>query len=195
MALLKASFSAWAKSSPARRSIAWLSGALLFFATAVSAATPTEYQLKAAFLFNFAQFVEWPASAFRTAQSPLIIGVLGDDPFGPYLDELVNGEKVGERPLVPRRFKRVEDIGECHILFISRSESSNLERILGRLRERSVLTVSDIEGFSRQGGMVRFVTENGKIRLRINVEAAKSCNLTISSKILRPGTIVTSGGN
>jgi len=175
--------------------IAWLCGfVLLGFAppaVAAGSAPSAEYQLKAVFLFNFAQFVEWPAQAYRDAQAPLVIGILGEDPFGAFLDQLVRGEKVGDRPLIVRRFQRVDDIDECHILFISRSEAATLTQVLGRLKGRSLLTVSDLDTFTRQGGIVRFVTENGKIRLRINVEAAKACELTISSKILRPAMIVT----
>ena len=176
---------------------AWLLGLALLRLTAPDAsaqpvASP-EYQLKAVFLFNFAQFVEWPARAFREPTAPLVIGVLGEDPFGAYLDDLVSGEKIGDRPLVIRRGQRTEDLNGCHIVFISRSEARDMEGIVARLKGRSLLTVSDVETFTRQGGMVRFVMEDGKIRLRINVEAAKACELTISSKILRPGTIVTPG--
>ena len=136
---------------------------------------PTEaYKLKAVFLFNFAQFVEWPAHAFRDAEAPLVIGILGEDPFGAYLDELVHGEKVGGRSLIARRYQRVEEIAECHILFISRSEAATLDKSLAQLRGRSVLTVGDLDTFTQQGGMVRFFTENGKIRFKINVLAAKA---------------------
>lgn len=162
-------------------------------AASAQASISDEYQLKAVFLFNFAQFVEWPARAFPEPQAPIIIGVLGDDPFGPYLDDLVSGEKVHDRPLVIHRFKRVADLGECHLLFISRSDPATLEKALAILKGRSVLTLSDADTFTRLGGMVRFATENGKIRLKINVEAAKACGLTISSKIIRPATIVTTG--
>jgi hypothetical protein len=175
--------------------VAWLCGLfLLGFATPVVAAETVpsaEYQLKAVFLFNFAQFVEWPAQAYRDAKAPLVIGILGEDPFGAFLDRLVRGEKVGDRPLIVRRFRRAEDITECHILFISRSEAAILGQVIAHLKGRSLLTVSDVDTFTRQGGIVRFVTENGKIRLRINVEAARQCELTISSKILRPAMIVT----
>ena len=152
-----------------------------------------EYQLKAVFLFNFAQFVEWPAKVFPDPSAPLVIGVLGKDPFGTYLDDLVGGEKIGDRLLVVRRYSRLEDLTNCHILFISRSEARNLDTIFTRVKEQSLLTVSDVDTFTRQGGMVRFAMENGKIRLRINVEAAKASNLRISSKVLRPDTIATPG--
>jgi len=169
--------------------LAGLSAPAVRAETALSA----EYQLKAVFLFNFAQFVEWPAQAFPDPKAPLVIGVLGKDPFGPYLDDLVSGEKIGDRALVIRRYSRPEDLAGCHILFISRSEARNLDAIVARLKEQSVLTVSDADGFTRQGGMVRFVMENGKIRLRINVDAAKSSHLSISSKVLRPDTLATPG--
>ena len=176
---------------------AWLLGLALAGLGAPDAraepAVSAEYQLKAVFLFNFAQFVEWPASAFPDPRAPLVIGVLGKDPFGSYLDELVSGEKIGDRPLVIRRFSRLEDLAGCHILFVSRSEARSLDTIMARLKEQSLLTVSDADAFTRQGGMVRFAMENGKIRLRINVEAAKAGHLRISSKVLRPDTLATPG--
>ena len=158
-----------------------------------ASAPSAEYQIKAVFLFNFAQFAEWPARAFADSRAPLIIGILGDDPFGPYLDELVKNEKIGGRPLLVRRYREMKEMAGCHILFVSRSEAARLDTIIPPLKGRSILTISDADAFNRQGGMVRFVTDNGKIRLRINVEAAKACDLTISSKIIRPSTIVTTG--
>lgn len=154
---------------------------------------PGEYQIKAVFLFNFAQFVEWPPQAFPQAQTPLVIGVLGEDPFGNYLDETVRGETVNDRPLAIQRYRRVEEIKTCHVLFISRSDANRVEQILASLKDRNILTVADAEGFARRGVMIRFVTEKNKIRLRINLEAAKAANLTISSKLLRPAEIVTPG--
>jgi hypothetical protein len=167
-----------------------LGAALLAPSRAAAAGAPSpEYQIKAVFLFNFAQFVEWPASAFADEHAPLVIGVLGEDPFGAQLDDAVRGEVIGGRPLQVQRYHRVDEIGPCHILFISGSESGQLDRLMGRLKGRSLLTVGDVEAFNRAGGMVRFVTENNKIRLRINVEAAKAVDLMISSKLLRPAMI------
>jgi len=155
--------------------------------------SPTEYQLKAVFLFNFAQFVDWPQESFPEAQTPLVIGVLGEDPFGTYLDDIVSGETVNNRQLEIQRYRRVDEMKTCHILFISQSESKRLEQIVAALKGRSVLTVSDSVGFTRSGGMIRFVTERNKLRLRINLEAATAANLTISSKLLRPAEIVKPG--
>jgi hypothetical protein len=150
-----------------------------------------EYQVKAVFLFNFAEFVDWPPSAFPSPQSPLIIGVLGDDPFGPYLDEAVQNERVNDRPLVIHRYRRVEDIAECHILFIGLRQPEQIQDAISGLKGRSILTVGDADGFSKLGGMIRFVVENSRIRLRINLTAAKAAGLTISSKLLRPAEVVS----
>jgi hypothetical protein len=149
-----------------------------------------EYQIKAAFLYNFSQFVEWPASAFSNAQAPLVIGVIGDDPFGSYLDDIVRNEKVNNHPLVVQRFRRVNEIKNCHVLFVSRSEDKQIGQIISNLRGREILTVGDFEGFAQQGGMIRFITENNKIRFRINVGVARAAKLTISSKLLRAAEIV-----
>src|SRR6267154_357061 len=127
--------------------------------------TPPEYRLKAVFLFNFAEFVSWPSEAFIDPQAPLVIGVLGENPFGTHLDEVVRGERVNNRQLVVERYRRVEDIKVCHILFISRSEAGRLDEILPRLKNRSVLTVSDIDRFAARGGIIRFINEKNRIRL------------------------------
>lgn len=153
----------------------------------------SEYQVKAIFLYNFAQFAEWPSSAFVDAQAPIVIAILGSDPFGAYLDEVVRDENVGGRRLVVRRCRNIAETQGCHILFVSRSESARLRPILHAVRNQPVLTISDAEGFNRQGGMVRFVMDGGKVRLRIAVDAAKAAGITISSKILRPSTIVAAG--
>jgi len=149
-----------------------------------------EREVKAVFLFNFAQFVDWPPEAFSDPQSPIVIGVLGEDPFGRVLDEVVKGEVVRNRQLVVERYRRVEDIKTCHILFISPSETEKYEPIVARLQGRSILTVGDTEGFATRGGMIRFLTEQNRIRLRVNVGAAKAADLTISSKLLRAAEIV-----
>jgi hypothetical protein len=171
-----------------------LTVALLFSAALACAAGPTEYQVKAVFLFNFSQFVEWPARAFPDAHTPLTIGVLGSDPFGADLDEVVQGETVNGRPLVVHRFNRIEDIGACHILFISSSEAPQLARILGSLKDRNVLTVSDGPGLERRGVMIGFVNDKNRIRLRINLQAAEAAGLKLSSKLLRPAEIVATEG-
>jgi hypothetical protein len=155
--------------------------------------TTPEYQIKAVFLFNFTRFVEWPREAFPDEQTPMVIGILGDDPFGAFLDDTVHGESVNGRPLLIQRYRRVEDIKTCHVLFISRSEADRLPEIFASLKGRNLLTVGDVDGFSRSGGVIRLATVQNKVRLRISLNAATAANLTISSKLLRPAEIVAAG--
>jgi hypothetical protein len=194
MALLRPA-AGGARCSPKRVAALWGMLAVGLFGSAPgSTAQPApslEYQIKAVFLFNFAQFVEWPSRAFPDRGSPLVIGVLGEDPFGAFLDETVRGERVDNRPLIVQRYRRVEEIQTCHVLFISQSEVNRLDQIVSSLKGRDILTVGDVESFARRGGMIRFAQEAKKTRLLINVEAAKAANLTISSKLLRPAEIVS----
>ncbi|MGH8319128.1 MAG: YfiR family protein [Steroidobacteraceae bacterium] len=151
--------------------------------------------MKAAFLFNFSEFVSWPPQAFSSANAPLIIGVLGHDPFGTDLDAMVSGEHVGPHPLIVRRYHDVSEVGRCHILFIDRSESAYLPQILQALRGHYILTVSDIDGSARSGVMIDLVTQSNHIRMRINVAAARASDLTISSQLLQPAQIVGPGAS
>jgi hypothetical protein len=189
MALLKGLALAPANRSLKNRFERWLVVSALLLSSGLNLSAQTtpsrEYQVKAVFLFNFAQFVDWPPRAFPEPQTPLVIAVLGDDPFGTYLDETVRGEKANDRPLVVQRYHRVAEIKTCHVLFISRSENDRLEQILGSLKGRTILTVGDSEDFALHEGMIQFITEKNKIRMRINLEAVKAAGLTISSKLLR----------
>lgn len=155
-------------------------------------ASVREHQVKAVFLFNFAQFVDWPADAFAAPDAPLVIALLGDDPFGPVIDEVVRNEKAGLHPIVIHRFRRVEEAAACHILFISHSEAARLESILAALPDRGILTVSDTDQAARRGVMIRFVYERNRVRLRINLDATRRAGLTVSSKLLRSAEIVQS---
>jgi hypothetical protein len=156
--------------------------------------TSPEYQVKAVFLFNFAQFVEWPPQSFEDAAAPFVIGVLGTDPFGTALEGAIRGETLNGRSFVIERYHSVTEIRHCQILFISRSEAAHIGEIGAALAGHSILTVSDIEDPAQRGVMIRFVAENKRIRLRINADAAKAAGLSISSKLLRPAELVTSAG-
>lgn len=147
---------------------------------------PLEYRLKAAFLFNFAKFIDWPANAFADAKSPFIIGVLGENPFGNELEETVRGKTVNDRPLQVRTCPSTAEATNCHILFITHSEKEprRLPEVFAGLRGLSVLTVGETKGFVEAGGMVNFFSENNKIRFQINDETAKAAGLKISSKLL-----------
>ena len=181
--------------APCRHRRAWLIGFVIllgagFFAAPLRAQAFKEYDVKAAFLYHLAEFVEWPPEAFPAAENPLVIGVLGVDPFGKSLDEVVKNEEVKNRKLKVQRFRSMEEVKTCHILFISQSEAGRLDQIFSSLKDRKILTVGDTEGFALRGGIVRFLTEKNKIRLRINIEAAKAASLTISSKLLRAAEVV-----
>jgi hypothetical protein len=175
---------------PLQRALALLltSGALIAAAAPVS-----EYQLKAVFLFNFAHFVEWPAAALPPEHAPFVIGVLGQDPFGRSLDDVVRGESVDQHPLAVERYASVADIRNCQILFIPALEMAHLDGILAALKGRSVLTVTDADSPAPRGVIIGLRKQDSRIRLRIDLEAAKASNLTISSKLLRPAEIVGPG--
>lgn len=151
---------------------------------------PTEYQVKAAYLFNFGQFVEWPASTFASAGAPFVIGIVGDDPFGSMLDDVVRGEAVGGHPLQVRRFNEGDDVSACNILFIARGETGRLGRALQSVRGHNVLTVTDSTSEESRDAIIVLITENKRIRMRINIAAAHANNLVISSKLLRPAEVV-----
>lgn len=147
-----------------------------------------EYDLKAVFLYNFAIFVEWPASALPAPEAPFVIGILGEDPFGSALDEVVAGERVKGRPLTVRRCRSLEEATGCHILFISASERERLDEVLAAVRNRPILTVGDMPRFVESGGVIGFTTAQ-RLQLHVNASAARAAQLTISSKLLRVATV------
>jgi hypothetical protein len=143
---------------------------------------PLEYQVKAAFLLNFTRFIEWPSEAFENARSPLAICILGDDPFGDTLNQLVKGETVNGRKLVVQRIRRAPPPKSCQVLFVSTSEK-DLPKILTGLGP-GVLSVGEADGFLRDGGMIAFVIENRRVRFDINQSAAANASLTMSARLL-----------
>jgi hypothetical protein len=145
---------------------------------------PSEYQIKAAFIFNFARFIEWPQKAFPQPTSPLVIGVLGENPFHEDLQKTLRDKAVDGHPLMIKEFTSLDETTNCHILFISNSEKSRLAQVLEAVKGASVLTVGEMERFTENGGMVNFVREGTKIRFRINNETAAAVGLKISSKLL-----------
>jgi hypothetical protein len=171
-----------------------LFGILLFLLTAAPSraartgadAPDKEHQIKAVFLYRFAQFVEWPSESFADENAPLVVGIMGPDPFGAYLDDVVQGEKVGSHPILIKRVANPDEAAACHVLFISTTGSGpDAAENLSTLKGRKVLTVGDTETFSQGGGMILFTTRNGRIRLRINMESVRASNLELSSKLLR----------
>jgi len=150
---------------------------------------PTDIQVKAAYLYNFGHFVEWPSSATEKGRS-FDVCVLGQDPFGPILDSTLAGGTVAGRNVVARRISNPQESGSCRILFLSSSEEGRLNEVIAALDKSAVLTVSDIPQFSRRGGMIEFVLEGNKVRFEVNLTAAKNAGLVLSSELLRVATAV-----
>jgi len=150
----------------------------------------SEYQVKAAYLFNFLKFVEWPDESFADPIAPIVIGVVGEDPFGNALPQVIIGKTVQGRDLVIRIYHAGEDLRGAHILFISASERKRLPMILSSLRGSNVLTVADTTGFLDAGGMIQFLNENGRVRFAVNVDATARAKLKMSSKLLSLAKVV-----
>ena len=152
----------------------------------VAQAPSTANQLKAVFLFNFSQFVTWPSNSMAD-NSPFVIGVLGNDPFSSYIESVVEGEKVANHSIIIQRYDDVREMKNCQILFINKADAGEVAKSVG---SRPILTVSDDEGFAKSGGMVQFYLASNKIKIRINLNAAKAANLQISSKLLRLAEVI-----
>jgi hypothetical protein len=150
----------------------------------------TEYQVKALFLFNFAKYVDWPAAAFTNAAVPITIGVIGTDPFGDYLQNAVAGKAINGRPFVIQHLAADVDLSGCQILFISDSEASRMGGILDKAGALPILTVGEDEEFAQKNGIINFVLKDGKVRLEINLTAARKAGLTMSSKLLAVADVV-----
>lgn len=163
-----------------------LAGVILFCGPrAKSEDEAPEYQVKAAFLYNFAKFVEWPPESFPETSSPIVIGILGADPFGETLDQTVQDKMVRERKLSIERSSQIENLKQCHILFISSDEEARLPRIFTALKGKSILTVGENRRFARNGGMINFLIKSNRVRFEINQEAAEQAGLKISSQLLK----------
>lgn len=154
---------------------------------------PTEYQVKAAFLYNFAKFVEWPEEAMAGGQS-FVIGVMGRNPFGSDIDEAVAGKTVRDKPIVVRRFSKIEDAIGSHVLFISDSEAEDVVRIVRQLSRAPILTVSDLPRFAERGGMIQLLLEQNRVRFAINPAAIERAGLKPSSQLLKLARIVPEEG-
>jgi len=167
---------------------------------------PTEYELKAVCIYNFLKYTDWPketGAAERTAppaKGPIVIGVVGKDPFGKTWKQ-IEGKKINERPIVVKLFgdfnkintvqenNRIkytyDDLQKSHMLFICLSEQQNMKKILGLVKANSVLTVSETKGFLEKGGIINFLMDNKKVRFEINLDAAKTAKLQIKTTVLK----------
>ena len=174
------------------RRILWALGFAMLLLGRTRAQSPTagEYQVKAAFLFNFAKFVEWPSSNLPDPSAPLRICILGRDPFGEELRNITKEKTVSGRKLQIDQVVDLRQARTCQILFIASSEKAQLKETLDALQGANVLTVSDTNGFLEQGGMINFVLENDRVQFGVNRKAAEKAGLKISSKLLSVAKLV-----
>jgi len=163
---------------------------IIWFASLSAAADdkPSEYRVKATFLYHFAQFAEWDSGVFKSDNSPLMLCIIGEDPFGDALKDIEN-KNIRGRPLLIRMCKNLTDIHGCHILFVSQSEEGNLMNILSDIKGESCLTVSDLEGFTQLGGIIKFFIVENKVRFEINPDAADRSRIKLSSRLLKIANI------
>jgi hypothetical protein len=154
---------------------------------------PREYEVKAAYLYGFGRFVEWPPTAEAFASGDVSVCVLGEDPFGRWLDEAVLGTTIKDRPVVVRRIVRPEEAKACHTVFVSASEDGRLPRILQALAGKPVLTVGETPQFAERGGVIGFVTDGARIRFNVNLAAAQASGLVLQSELLRVAASVLRG--
>jgi hypothetical protein len=158
--------------------------------SAIGQEKPSEYQVEAAYLYNFGRFVEWPARSTTVQTGAFNICVLGEDPFGQALDATLTGETIGNQRVAARRISSLQMSADCQILFISSSEANRLNKIMEALDKSAVLTVSDIPQFSQHRGMIQFVLEGNRIRFEVNLTATQRAGLTMSSELLKVATVV-----
>jgi hypothetical protein len=162
-------------------------------ATFASPQAANEYEIKAAFLLNFAKFVDWPPKSFSDAQSPFLICVIGHDPFGPVLDSSAIGRTVDDRVVEVDRYPNTRNLSEaqhCHIAFVSASEKQHFRKVIDSFQGKSVLLVSDADGFASEGGVIEFQMADDHVGFVINPDAASRADLQVSSKLLDLAKIV-----
>jgi hypothetical protein len=189
-----------ARATAARERALWAFGLVAMLAmllgplpAASSPAPPSEYEVKAAFLYNFAKFTQWPAECFPDSTSAITIGVLGIDPFGAALETAIEGRTAAGRRLAVRRFRSAADV-QCHILFISASERVRTGQILAAMRDTPVLTVSENVDPRGRGVMINFVVIDNRVRFEINLRSAERARLTLNSQLLRLSRNILKGG-
>jgi hypothetical protein len=168
--------------------VAWVLVAVPFLRA--QSLKPTDYDVKAAYLYNFGHFVEWPAHVASAQNDSFTVCVLGQDPFGPVLDTTLAGETIAGKKVTAKRIATLQESGNCQILFLSSAEEAQLKIILKALNKQAVLTVSDMPEFSQHGGMIQFVPEGKRVRFEVNLAAVQHAGLTLSSELLKVATTV-----
>jgi hypothetical protein len=169
--------------------------ALPSHAQTANSSDSSEYLIKAGFTYNFAKLMQWPASTFPQPDSPIIIGILGTDPFGNTLDTVLAGKKVNARSFVVKHLKWGTDIKGCNILYVSTSEAAHLDEIFRMVKGLPILTIGQMPDFAKRGGIINFIIEDDKVRFEVNVEAAKQADINISSRLLTLAKIIPQTGS
>jgi hypothetical protein len=159
-------------------------------ATVSGAEEPSEYQIKAAFLLNFIRFVEWPEEAFKSATDPLVVGILGKDPFDGALEQIVSNKTVNGRAVVIRRISDAGAARSCHVVFLAASETRRMSDVTSTVVSRGLLIVGESDGFAERGGMINFIVQENHVRFQINPAAAARAGLKVSSKLLQLADVV-----
>jgi YfiR/HmsC-like len=179
-----------------RSCVAMLAGVLsvCFPLAWAQASAPGEYQLKAAFLFNFAKFIDWPAASFSGQEASFSICILGVDPFGRSMDDLLQGKMIANRRVSVERSRQVADVRHCQVVFVSSSEKARVKEILDGLKGTNVLVVGETDGFAEAGGAIQFAIEDNHVRFLINTDAADRAGLKVSSNLLSLAHVVHDGG-
>lgn len=144
-----------------------------------------EYSLKAVFLYHFCQFIDWPPDRFQSDETPIVIGVLGHNPFGDLLSETVRGETVRGRPIQLKYLQHPREGRSCHLLFVSDQALKEHPDVFATVKGHGVVTVGESDGFLNQGGMIALAAEQNRIRVRIYLAVANAAQVEISSKLLR----------
>jgi hypothetical protein len=170
----------------------WLALAALCSANLLhsQAPQPSEYRVKSVYLFNFGKFVQWPRNTPAVVSPTFIVCVLGEDPFGPVLDMILENETIDGKPAAAKRIARAAEASDCRIVFVSSSEARRLRGILAALDQHRVLTVSDMDRFADNGGMIQFVWDENRVRFEVNLAAAARAGLMLSSDLLKVATRV-----
>ena len=150
---------------------------------------PTDYQVKAVYLYNFGRFVEWP-DKLSSSQDPFIICILGHDPFGQALDATLGGETIAGRAVVTKRIATPQESLQCRIIFVGETEAGSVNRLMAAVERKAVLTVSDLPQFTDRGGIIQFVTEGDRVRFEVNLSAAQNAGLVLSSELLKVAAVV-----
>jgi hypothetical protein len=163
-------------------------------AAAQDAPGSREYEIKAAFIYNFTKFVEWPAAALVPGAEPIVIGVLGDSPCAQALEELTRGRKVNGHPILVKRVESAQEAGSAHVLFVGAAHEAQFVRLEPALAKAPVLTVGEAASFATDGGMINFLMQGDKVRFEVNVDSAERAGVKISAQLLKLAAAVRRSG-